>query len=138
MRERIPIDGGAFIAALLTAPLLATLVLCWAIIPIIALVFGALPYLIIGTPTLLWMVQRWPPTFFRYALAGVLGNTLWLLWGWLHDWRFMRGWDELLEIGITSSFFAALWAGLFAVLYRHNSRSNSLPAAMLAAESRDR
>jgi len=51
---RYAIDPVAFFLALICAPLLVALMFCWMIgIPVFALFFGGVPYLIFGTPVLL-------------------------------------------------------------------------------------
>ena len=119
----LPFDPVAFVAALVLAPLLVTLVTCITIIPVFALVLGGPVYLIVGTPTLLWMVGRFPPDFSTFAVAGILGVfTLFGLTIAFHMARPDEGAGELLAIFVWGIIFAPLWAGSFAPIYRRLNR----------------
>lgn len=118
-----PFDPVAFVAALVLAPVAVTLITCITVIPVFALVVGGPVYLIVGTPTLLWMVGRYPPKFSTYALAGVLGIfALMGLAGGYHLARPDQGASQLLAILLWGVVFAPLWAGIFAPIYRRLNR----------------
>lgn len=118
-----PFDPVAFVAALVLAPVVVTLVTCLTIIPVFALVIGGPIYLVIGTPTLLWMVGRYPPVFLTYALAGVLGIFAVMgLLGAHHLARPDEGAGEVMAIVLCGVVFAPLWAGTFAPIYRRFNR----------------
>jgi hypothetical protein len=66
------LDPVAFVAALVLAPLLVALLFFWVLlIPVFAVIIGGLPYLIFGTPVLLWMVTRYPMQASPFAVAGL-------------------------------------------------------------------
>ena len=123
-KEARPFDVIAFTAALICAPLVVTALTFVAVIPVFALILGAPLYLVIGTPTLLWMVGRYPPRFVPYALAG-LGSILALmaLMGLLNIARPDLRVSELFGFLVAGSVFAPLWAGTFAPLYRWWNRA---------------
>lgn len=119
-----PFDVIAFAAALISAPLVVTALTFPTVIPVFALIFGGPIYLIVGTPTLLWMVGRYPPTFAPFALAGGLSIVVMLGLTALLDLARpdlqADGFFAFLTAGIV---FAPLWAGSFAPLYRWFNRS---------------
>lgn len=121
----LPFDIVAFVCALISAPIVVTLVTGVTIIPIFALVFGAPLYLIVGTPTLLWMVGRYPPQFFPFALAGITSIIV-LLGGTavLHLICPDLGAVEYQPYLMMGAVFAPLWAGTFAPLYRAWNRQS--------------
>lgn len=123
-------DPVAFALALVGGPLLATVALCWLIIPIFAVVLGGPLYLLIGSPILLWMVGRYPPDPWRFALAGFAANLgLTILCAAADAWVY-----ALREAGIPSAFgmtiwgliFGPLWGAAFAHLYRRFNRMQRL------------
>lgn len=122
-----PFDPVAFVGALVLAPLAVTVITAITLIPIAALILGGPVYLIVGTPTLLWMVGRYPPVFSTYALAGVLGMfALLAIAGLFHLARPEQGADELVAIFLWGVVFAPLWAGTFAPFYRRFNRMTRL------------
>ena len=76
---RYTVNPTAFVAALLLAPIVVTLLTFWTLIGLFALFFGAVPYLVIGTPVLIWAVGRIKPDFFAYATLGFAGNIFGML-----------------------------------------------------------
>ena len=123
----LPFDIEAFVLALICAPVLVTLILGIFIVPLFALVFGGPLYLIVGTPTLLWMVGRYPPDAARFALAGI-GSifVMMALAGVLDVVRPDLGADGVFAFLIVGAIFAPLWAGTFAPLYRAWNRQNRI------------
>ena len=118
---RYTINPTAFVGALILAPLVVTLLTFWTLIGIFALFFGAIPYLVIGTPVLIWAVGRIKPSFFAYAGLGLLGN----LAGWAVCFAILipgEGMQEAKEVSaILFGFgliFGPLYAGTFGALYR--------------------
>ena len=71
---RYTVNPTAFFAALLLAPIVVTLLTFWTVIGLFALFLGAAPYLVIGTPVLIWAVGRIKPQFDDYALLALLVN----------------------------------------------------------------
>lgn len=115
----LPFDPVAFVAALVLAPFLVTLVTCITIIPVFALVIGGPIYLIVGTPTLLWMVGRFPPVFSPFALAGLTAMVVLVVLAAVANLiRPEQGWGEMIPIFLWGFVFAPIWAGTFAPLYR--------------------
>lgn len=116
----LPFGPIAFASALILAPITVTLLTCFLFIPIAALIIGGPVYLAIGTPVLLWMVGRYPPRFWPYALAGLLGNLA--LIAFAYAAISLQPAEIRTYEGMTLAYwglpFAPLWAGTFAFLYR--------------------
>lgn len=115
------INPTAFVGALILAPLVVTLLTFWTVIGFFALFLGAIPYLVIGTPILLWAVGRIEPGFADYAGLGIAGNML----GWFACFIVLAPAQGLAEArsftGLLFGFgmiFAPLYAGTFGALYR--------------------
>ncbi len=131
------LDPVAFALALVLAPLLVALVFFWALlIPVLAVIFGAVPYLVFGTPVLLWMVTRYPPKAGPFAMGGLLAQVLFVIglqtWGVLVD---SNAPDLVLFFLIFGTAMAPLWFVAFALLYRRFWRPvlPPLPAPMAPA-----
>jgi hypothetical protein len=114
------LDPVAFVLALVLAPLVVALLFCWALlIPVLAVIFGGVPYLVFGTPVLLWLATRVPLHAGRLALVGMGVQGLFLVclavWG-----RLAHPEAEGLVVfyGLFGLPMAALWFAAFAVLYR--------------------
>lgn len=118
--QTLPFGPIAFTSALILAPIVVTLLTCFLLIPIFALIMGAPVYLAIGTPVLLWMVGRYPPSFGPYALAGLLGNLALIAFAYIAI--SLQPEASRTHEGMTLAYwglpFAPLWAGTFALLYR--------------------
>jgi hypothetical protein len=75
-----PLNPVAFGIAMIGGPLLLTLCTFWmAFIPVYAVVFGGIPYLVIGTPMALWMALTGPVTVPRaagWAVATIVALTV--------------------------------------------------------------
>ena len=120
------LDPIAFTVSLILAPIVSTLIFCWTLVAIPAVLFGAIPYLVFGTPVLLFMVTRYPVTFFRFALGGLCAQGLFAMF--LITGAFFAPESGRGALGIDThlaSFmtlwglpFAALWCGAFTWLYR--------------------
>lgn len=119
------LDPIAFACALVLAPIAFTAMTFWLMfIPVAAVFFGALPYLIFGTPVFLWMATRYPLSFGSYALGGLAAHTAFILCLALMqaagDSRFdglpgfMAPWGVPFSLG---------WGGTFAWIYRGFYRS---------------
>lgn len=126
----LPFDAVAFAGALIGGPVLVTVVLCWMFIPIFALIFGGPVYLVIGTPVMLWMVRRFPPTARYFAVAALIANialcTLILAADrWLPSFQ-AAGYGETFAFAAWGVIFGPLWAGTFAPLYRRFNRMTRL------------
>ena len=127
----LPFDPVAFVAALVLAPVAVTLVTCITIIPVFALILGGPVYLIVGTPTLLWMVGRYPPRFATYALFAVAGHIILcggalLIASWRPDLIPRPESEVIMLYLIFGAVFAPLWGGLFAKLYNKFNRMADL------------
>lgn len=124
---RYAIDPVAFAIALIGAPLLVALLFFWILlIPVFALLFGGIPYLVLGTPVLLIYLHysHGSPqgaaglAALTACIAGVL-YTLWLA---------QKG-DHMLQTGIvmlvlTCCLHGAAWGWTFGLIYNH-SRSDA-------------
>lgn len=126
-RELRPIlDPIAFTVSLILAPATIALIFCWTLVAIPAVMFGMIPYLVFGTPVLLFMVGRYPVTFFRFALGGLCAQGLFAVF--LFAGVFFGPEKGRGVLGINSHVttfmalwglpFAALWCGAFTWLYR--------------------
>ena len=63
-QNRYLIDPTAFFAALILAPLLVALLGFWIVlIPVVAVILGGLPYLLVGGPLLANALRKNKPTF---------------------------------------------------------------------------
>jgi hypothetical protein len=117
---RFSVNPTAFVAALFLAPLVVTLLSFWTIIGMFALPLGIIPYLVIGTPILLWAVGRLRPGFMRYAALGLLGDGI--LYVSAAALVLLRGPNstevEVLKmLALFGLIFAPLYAGTFGTLY---------------------
>ncbi|WP_341368170.1 hypothetical protein [Yoonia sp. BS5-3] len=112
-KTRYSVNPTAFVLALVCAPLFITLMSFWTVIGLFALPFGVLPYLIIGTPILLWAVGRIKPRFGAYALLGFAGNLI------LGVFMLISATDfEVIRLFfLFGAVFAPLYAGAFGHLY---------------------
>lgn len=122
----MPFDVIAFVGALVLAPIAVTALSFLLVIPLFALVLGGPIYLIIGTPVLLWMVGRYPPKAWRFALAGFLANLALCALVFAAD-RFIpslaeTSFGENLYLALWGLVFAPIWAAAFALLYRRFNR----------------
>lgn len=131
---RHEIDPIAFIAALVLAPVLPALVTSplllmqsglaiIAAIPLAAIIFGGIPYLVLGIPALLYVLSRKGPNtdaIIGAALCITLG--LCAVVGLTSAVMSPASGAGVLFLGGFSLFFAALWSGLFAWLYRKFAR----------------
>ncbi len=119
-KPRYSVNPTAFLFALIFAPITVTVFSFWTVIGLFALPFGAIPYLAIGTPILLWAVGRIKPTFAAYALLGVGGNAIMAVGGGVILIPTV-GVNEaeaiLLMFAGFGMIFAPLYAGTFGWLY---------------------
>ena len=124
------ISPEAFIFALLGAPLFVTIAICIpfgivglgviAMVGIGALVYGAIPYFAIGTPTLIWATRRFQPAFMRYAWLGLGGQLVFMILATALAPLFGSFPDAVGMLGVYAVFgtiFAPLYAGTFGWLY---------------------
>ncbi len=125
LQNRYRIAPAAFIAAFVLAPLLVTALGFWLVIPVFAVLMGGLPYLLAGGPLLAYGLRYNEPSFYAFAGIGLLANTatpfLVFLFYIANETP-----EAALIMAVTFSkfgmFFAPLWCGVFAVLYRHLRR----------------
>jgi hypothetical protein len=115
-----PLRIGAFAVAMIGGPLLVTACTFWYMfIPVIALIVGGIPYLVIGTPMALWMALTGPVTGARGAVWGGL-TILFLTAGAILGASIFATTAEvpaILTVGGFSALFATLWAGTTGWLY---------------------
>ncbi|WP_106746347.1 hypothetical protein [Yoonia maritima] len=115
---RYSVNPTAFVAALILAPISVTLLTCWTIIGLFALPFGAIPYLLLGTPVLLWAVTRIEPELWSYATLGFAVNLVCLLASLAaHALSLSSQSEQLVFIFAYGLLFGALYAGAFGVIY---------------------
>ena len=115
-------NSTAFVAALILAPIVVTVLTFWTVIGLFALALCALPYLIIGTPVLIWAVGRIKPEFLAYATLGFAGN----IFGFLACFVILAPAAGAQSAAASAAgifgfglVFAPLYAGTFGVLYAH-------------------
>lgn len=113
------IDPVAFVLAFLGAPLMVTIAMFWAIVPVGALFFGAPAYLICGTPALLWYLRRFEARPMPVGFFAVAVNTATLpILLWTDILPVRQDVDStLLMFGGFGGVFAFLWGFAFAWLY---------------------
>ncbi len=116
-------DPIAFFGALLLAPIVVAVLFFWVmLIPIYAVMFGTIPYLLFGGPVLLWITTHTRVTFWGCALGGLLAQAMFVISAaaclatgratfLIPDEYFLR---FLALWGIP---FSAAWCGTFARLY---------------------
>jgi hypothetical protein len=113
----------AFVFSLILAPIMVAALFFWvALIPVFALILGAIPYLIFGGPVLLWMVTHTRITFLGCAFGGLFAQALFVISAAI-------GLKIGLATGLTPNEntlqflalwgipFSAAWCGTFAMLY---------------------
>jgi hypothetical protein len=118
------IDPVAFILALIGGPVLVTAISFWLVVPVFALIIGGPLYLAVGTPVLLWRLQRAVHDIFELAVLAMkavgiltLGATVYLC---LTSQEGQI--PSLLIMALFALVFAALWTATFGWLYRRLCR----------------
>lgn len=114
------IDPTAFVCALVGAPLVVAFFGFWLLlIPVFALYFGAIPYLVFGTPALLWFLKRRRPNPYEVAILALLCNTvgLLILFALASLIKQIDTRDALTLYGGFGSLVAPVWGATFASLY---------------------
>ncbi len=108
---RYRIDPFAFVIALVLAPLIPAVALFWMLfIPVFAVGFGGIPYLLFGTPAFLYALSvgwRDPP---RIGLIAFLANAFFCAFLWIAA-------EPAVFFLAFGSVFAFIWGVLFAILY---------------------
>ena len=119
------LDPIAFAGALVLAPLAFAAMTFWLmLVPVAAIYFGTVPYLIFGGPVFLWMVTRYPPAFGTFALGGLLAHALFILCFALWQGAQLPSQRSLLTIMTLWGLpFSLAWGGTFARLYQSFYRS---------------
>ena len=124
-----PLNIGAFVLAMIGGPLIVTALTFWmAFIPVFALVFGGIPFLLIGTPMALWMALTGPITFERGAKWGGL-TILFITASAIIFTTAIQQSDDVgfvLGVGGVSAVFATFWAGAAAGLYNAMTKPKSI------------
>lgn len=113
------LDPIAFVGALILAPLLVAVLFFWLLlIPVVALAFGAVPYLLFATPVLAWMVTRYPVAQGLFAVGGLLAHFAFCIC--LAIWSNAQ---SVAQVEMTAFMalwgvpFSAAWCAAFASLY---------------------
>lgn len=119
----------AFTAALILAPIVFALLTFWAfLVPVAAVFFGGIPYLLIGGPVLWSTLQRFGPdaNMIGPALAAhLIGTPLLTFVGLSLVDTPTRIEDHLSGIAFMTGFgliFAPFWGLTFGLLYRKFTR----------------
>ncbi|WP_157033310.1 hypothetical protein [Loktanella sp. S4079] len=116
--RRYSVNPMAFVAALILAPCIVTLLTCWTLIGLFAPIFGVIPYLVIGTPILLWAVGHIRPAFWPYAALGFAANLFCLIAAKIcAALNVSADADDFIFIFAFGLVFGALYAGAFGSLY---------------------
>jgi hypothetical protein len=108
---RVPIDPVAFFVALISGPVLVTIVFFWVLlIPVAALMLGGPVYLLIGTPLLLIYLARPSATSTGVAVLAFWANAAMCLVVFV-ALSIARNDDAPAVLGILAfgSIFAPLW-----------------------------
>ncbi len=124
-RTRYLIDPLAFCMALIGAPLAVAALGFWALlIPVIAVVMGGIPYLVIGTPILLYLLPRYgteggriAATAFATVSIGLLAIVFAMTLSPDNE-----GLSTYLFFGSFGLIFGPLWGLAFAWIYRKTAR----------------
>lgn len=114
------IDPVAFFIALFGAPLLVTASTFWLVVPVFALLFGGPVYLAVGTPVLLWRLQRSLDRLGDLVLLAIETVIVIVLAGIAYFLLTSQQENalRLLVLGLFAVVFAALWTATFGWLYR--------------------
>ncbi|MCF3595698.1 hypothetical protein LZG00_17025 [Rhodobacteraceae bacterium LMO-12] len=116
----------AFFAALILAPLIPALLGFPLLIPYVALYMGGPFYLLLGGPTLYWMLSREPRSAWQTATAALVVNTLACIPILLA--ALFIGTKDLRSIASVyftyGAMFSMLWGGLFGLLYNFFTRKS--------------
>lgn len=119
-KPRCSVSPSAFVGALILAPIVVTALTFWTVIGFFALFLGAIPYLLVGTPVLLWAVGHVHPEFSNYAKLGLISNIAAGL-AYIAVFSSSVGIETAMEqAGFLFGFgliFAPLYAGAFGSLY---------------------
>ncbi len=126
VRHRI--DFGAFFYALIIAPISVAVLGFWILlIPVMALIIGGLPYLVIGGPIMAIFLQYQKPTIAGFALLGAAGNIaayavarMALSAGYITTYASQI--DFVFKWGM---IFSPIWTGVFAYIYCQNLTSEN-------------
>ena len=124
VRPRHAIHLPAFFAALILAPLIPALLGGVFIIPLIALYMGGPFYLLLGGPTVFWLLSRGPQGVVQTATTGLVVNTLActpvLLVALVIGDKDLR---SIASVYFTyGAIFSVIWGGLFGLLYSFFTR----------------
>ncbi len=119
-KPRYNIDPVAFVLAMIGGPLMFTLASFWLLlIPVGALIFGTLPYLVLGTPVLLIYLSRHPAKPWQLAILALL--TLFCLSIGLSVGAMINRNNTTVDIALITlifgSLFAPSWAACTGLIY---------------------
>ena len=122
-----PIHMPAFFGALFLAPILVTALTFFLVVPMFALIMGGLPYLILGTPILLWRLSQVPCTPSDCAVAAVSANTAASVLALLYCLSVQ---DDNLAGVVTlymlfGTIFAPVWGATFGYLYNSFTKQSA-------------
>jgi hypothetical protein len=119
---RHPVDPVAFIVALIGAPLLVAALGFWMLlIPVAAVLYGGIPYLLIGGPMLFLSLQRYEATTTTFEKIGYYAMTLTLVAFPVFGLVFGMTWIDIGSFNLYlvpfGYLFAPIWCQVFGNLY---------------------
>ncbi len=111
-----------------TANLIAVVFCFVFLIPVVAVVLGAVPYLLLGTPTYLWLLSRGEARKWAFAAAGLILNLIGSVMITVSSAVGFYDSAETFQLYIImGSIFAPLWSATFVWLYSKYRRDRFLP-----------
>lgn len=118
------IDPVAFILALIGGPILVTAISFWLVVPVFALMIGGPLYLAVGTPVLLWRLQREVRDIFELAVLAMKAVVVLTLGAIAYLCLTSQEGQipSLLTMALFALVFAALWTATFGWLYHRLCR----------------
>jgi hypothetical protein len=129
-KEIPPLNIVAFAVAMVCGPVLVTLFTIWMyFIPAAALVFGGIPYLVVGTPLALLMALTGPVTAERGAMWGCMTIVCIAIPAALGT-LLASGRDDalaVLGIGLVCVIFATAWAATSGWIYSRMTKPEPTP-----------
>ncbi|MEX0283243.1 MAG: hypothetical protein AB3N23_01385 [Paracoccaceae bacterium] len=128
----------AYLLALIGAPVVVAVLGFWALlIPIFAVFFGGIPYLVLAGPVFWLALQNIKPRALTFALIGSVLNLLTPVFFIFHSFVLNAplGWESIQVLWAYGAVFSALWGAVFALLYRALSYLLVVPVSTEAGNS---
>ncbi|MEM8632570.1 MAG: hypothetical protein AAGF74_15150 [Pseudomonadota bacterium] len=121
-RKVFLIDPVAFVVALLAAPLAVGILGFWAIVPILAIPFGAATYLTFGAAFFAIAITRAPLNDIAFWQIGILAHLASIIVAPLVFRDMALGIETVPFFTLMGLLFAPLWALAFGRFYRRLAR----------------